>query len=591
MDRQDDGKTTLQLWLRGKEAWVADPQRHSGYHVARIDETRWPLWSAPLWPQHWRSGLDFGREVEFFKARKAKVSDAAADGVPCKMFVLNGTPLLDTTAGVWGGHLMQRKSDGSPFVLVLKRGGSALTYLNYRRYRRGGKIDPQLLVPPTDIQWQERPDFGVDALYWATPGTTLFWQHDPVPFVYGPWQADVLGRYSRNLIVARNEQLFEDLPPYRPLDEPQPEHPLLAQAPLTLKIQALTARPEESQWALLAEKRREPEWLAAARQVAEQDPSLTDRAFALISLADDVESRPLLEGALFADSLSLRLLAGELLGSRGFTAGDAMAVLPLQIRHPFHLLFAHNQLKRMNVSQSYGAWSRLDTAERRKGLPAAAISSYLEAAERHGEQPAAALALYSLGSPAQARQALKALCRTLLAQGQEPDVYHSPAFWLRGDIILAWRSRPDQGDALVSLLQENLQAYAPEREPILIALAYAMGPLQQRASIPTLARFRDLKTDNYDVYTSAALSLAEMKAGEAYASLLHVLELKRRPFSELACQNLEELTGVTTPGKPKDMGILTHLGLPEEHQDLEKAAAFWRRWLKEHPQPSRPVTP
>lgn len=262
-----------------------------------------------------------------------------------------------------------------------------------------------------------------------------------------------------------------------------------------------------------------------------------------------------------------------------------MAVLSFQVRHPFHLLFAENQLKRLGVSLRYREWSKLTTAERLKSLPAPALTRYLEAAERYQQYPAAALVKYSLGSQAQANQALKPLCQTLLAQGQEQDEYHSEAFWLRGDIILAWRSRPDQAEALSILLKENLRSYTPQREPLLIALAYAMGPLKQTAAIPTLAQFRQLQTDNYDLYTSAALSLAQMGADEAYASLLHVLELKRRPFSDLACENLEQLTGVTTPGKPKDMGILNNLGLPEEHQDLEEAATFWRQWLKEHPRP------
>ncbi|MBT9583726.1 hypothetical protein IV102_10265 [bacterium] len=128
-----------------------------------------------------------------------------------------------------------------------------------------------------------------------------------------------------------------------------------------------------------------------------------------------------------------------------------------------------------------------------------------------------------------------------------------------------------------------MQEYSAAKEPLLIALAYAMGPLKHQPAVPVLARFRDLQTNNYDVYTSAALSLAQMRSDEAYPSLLHVLELKRRPFSDLACENLEELTGLTTPGKPKNLGVLHNLGLPEEEQYLTKAAQFWRQWLKEHP--------
>ncbi|MBS2039859.1 hypothetical protein JST97_33045 [bacterium] len=550
-----------------------DARRNQGYHVKGDESYRYMILNSPAWPKQW-DGLDLGNEAGFFQKRKAKLSPIVANGIACQNLSLNDDG--------YDGTLMLRKDTGAPFSLLLRHGHDSLTHLFYRQYHPGQKIPESTFAPPGQVAWQERPDFGVDALYWASPGTTLNFSHFPVPFAYSDWEAEVVKRYTQNMIAARNEQLREDLPPCKPLNGKIPSNPAL---PSPCWVEALTAKPEESQWSLLTADSPDPGWLAAVQKVARLDPNPTDRAFALQRLVGqkDAESHAVLREALFSDNFSLRLLALELLAAQGDTVGDAMVTLPNQIQHPFQLLFCDNALQRLHAP-NFRAWMKLDTAERVKAIPSGSLSAYLTLAESNSTRPAAALALYVLGTPSQAALALPTLTGELLAQGKQKDEYHSEAFYLRGDIIKAWRDRMDQAPALKVLLRQNLDAYSPEREPLLIALGYSMGPLNESSAAPVLARFRTVTTDNYDFYTSAALSLAQLGSTEAYPSLLHVLKLQRHPFSDLACDALEELTNVQTPGKPKDMGVLHNLGLPKEELDLAKASAFWENWLQKHPQ-------
>lgn len=573
LERIDDGQVQLQIWVRQSDVWVLDAGRNQGYHVKDNDSYRYLILRSPTWPKQW-GGLDLGQEAAFFQKQSAKVSPIVADGVACQHLSFNDKG--------YDGTLMLRKDNGAPFSLLLRRGEDSLTYLFYRKYQLDQEIPESTFRPPAQTAWQERADFGVDALYWASPGTTHNYSHYPIPFAYANWEAEVVKRYSPNMVAARNEQLQEDLPPYKPMNSKVPGNPAL---PSTYWVEALTAKPEEPQWSLLTIDCPDPGWLSAVQKVARQDPNPTDRAFALQRLAGqkDGESRAVLRESLFSDNFSLRLLALELLAAQGDTVGDALVTLPNQVQHPFQLLFCDNALQRLRAP-NYRSWMKLSTAERVKAISSESLTSYLSLAERTSSRPAAALALYVLGSPSQASLALPTLTAELLAQGRQKDEYHSEAFYLRGDIIKAWSDRTDQASALKALLQQNLDAYSPEREPLLIALGYSMGSLNETSAVPTLARFRSLATNNYDVYTSAALSLAQLGSSEAYPSLLHVLKLQRHPFSDLACDALEQLTNVQTPGKPKDMGVLHNLGLPKEELDLAKASVFWENWLRTHPQ-------
>lgn len=442
-------------------------------------------------------------------------------------------------------------------------------------------------------------DAVISALYQASPGDTEATQfsHHPVPFAYMSWASEVTKTLGLGSLAQCNRHLAEDLPPIAAAgDDAPPQNPEL-EARLTanpaearrIAVAALTHDPARAQWSIIQglHEYDAPELRSALEQVCLHDPDPTDRAFAMKALAArwSPESQRVLRERLFDPYHSVRLMAMELLGTHQDTTGDGLVLLPLQVMNPFQFLFFQHALARALPGQNAGEFLGLSPSERlaRLGADAAGVSAYLKAARTDPNRPVAALALYALGSEEEAEAALAVLERILIDQGTRPDVFHSPDFWLRGDIIEVMGSTPqNHGERLSRMLERQWGADPTQRAFVLVALGYALERCPHAAAEAHLAKYRSLQTENFDLYLSGALGLTSLRSKEAFPSLLHVLGLKKQPFFRLAMDRLEQLTGVETPGKPEDFGALHNIGIPRESINMDTAEKFWSDWYREH---------
>ena len=452
------------------------------------------------------------------------------------------------------------------------------------------------LTQAPNAEAQRTLEVDVNKVFAASPTSVGTHSHFPVPFIYSDWQKQVENRYGRMSLAQYNERLYEDLPPFKAEDLAVPENRVLAtliklNPAYAAKVMqsALASSPKKPQWSIIAatKKLHNSQFVAPLINIAKTDPNATDRAFAVRALSTypDQTAHCTLESALFDDSQSVRMLAVQLLG-RGQTAipSDIAIALPDGLINPFRMYFSESAFLRLLPGHKQGEYPQLEwpqVMDLLRSNQQTNIEAFTKLAEQNKQKTAASVALFVLGTPAQAETALKNIEKVLLEQGRRPDVYHSPDFFLRMMMISCFmETRGEKFAMLEKTFVRNVDSYSPDREMLLLAIAYGLGKTQNPTVIEKLASLRNIKTDNYDVYCAAASALAEAKSEKAFPSLIHILSLKREPFCTVATWRLRDLTGLETPGTPPDYGMLHNIGIPEEKLDIEKALRFWKNWYK-----------
>lgn len=439
------------------------------------------------------------------------------------------------------------------------------------------------------------PAFSNDAetILNATPKDSVNLSHFPVPFIYGDWEKAVTARFGRMSLAQYNENLYEELPPTKDEEQPVPVNSALRSLIQSNKTKASdviesvlkqnTSRPK---WSVIAatEQFKSQRFVEPLINIAKNSSSPTDRAFAYKALSkyDSKESIEAIKYGLFDNNYSIQLLCMNLLGDKRFLPGNMLVLLPHQPVNPFQFYFLEEALKKLLPKENPQSFFRLPLESRTKLVETAhpgLLQQYLDLALLTPKRASAAMSIYTFGNRAQSADAFATLRDILLEQGKHEDVYHSESFWLRCRIYEIWQSAKGVNrEVLADALKQEVQKYSKDRELFLLALTYAFEKNPVKDVLPALASLKDIKTDNYDVYTGAALSLAAAGDPAVFPSWLHVLSLKRQPFCIVAIRSLEGITGITTPGKPPDEGILANLGVPEQEMDPSKAHAFWSRW-------------
>jgi formylglycine-generating enzyme required for sulfatase activity len=433
----------------------------------------------------------------------------------------------------------------------------------------------------------------IERIYAATPASTVGFSHFPVPMIYADWEAEVVSRFGRMSLAGANQHLYEDLPPAKAENDPVPENAVLAKLfaedagrAAKVLVAALDGDAGRPQWSLIAAcpKVSGDGPVEPLVRIAGKDPSATDRAFALKELARRGGARAgeALLAAILDDNQSVRLIAAHGLARTGDAMGDMIVLTPLAPKNPFHLLILEKALGRVLPGTDVRQFVGLDWHDRHAKVRTAkpALSErFRKWMLENRDRPFGAMMTWLLGTEEQAAEALVALEALLLAQGGRPDTYHSPDFWMRAAVIQAFLpSRAGRRKLLAELLAKHVSRFGEKNAPIVIVLSYVFERCREPSAVPHLAKVRSLATRTPDVYMAAAAGLKGQRSEEAFPSLVHVLSLGKEPFATLAVRHLEELTGVTTPGKPRDVGALGNLGLPQEPLDIGRSHLFWREW-------------
>ncbi len=439
----------------------------------------------------------------------------------------------------------------------------------------------------------------VEKILAASPGSTGTMSHFPVPFIYAEWEAPVVKRYGRMSLAKFNQRLYEDLPPFKAENQPVPVNSELAplmekdkSAATELALQALASYAYKPVWSVIAatERIRCEKFVQPLITIAHNDPNATDRAFALKELAQYRNALALeqLHESLFDDSQSVRMLVVELLSVRGDQSGDPAILSSDRLLNPFRMFFMENALKRIfpDGSVQPSTFFNMELPDQiklvRKKAPEL-LDQFLQLAEKYKEKPLASLTLFSMGTDEQAQSALKVLSAELVKQGKQPDRFHGSSFYVRSSIISCLQEATGAKYQMIEqLFLQQSSSYSPDRDIILLALAYSLNHSTDPSVLEKLAAIRNIKTDNYDLYVGAAEALTNSHSKEAFPSLLHILSLKREPFCTVATRDLKKLTGLSTPGTPEDLGMLHNLGVPEGNLDIDKALKFWTDWWQHH---------
>ncbi len=411
----------------------------------------------------------------------------------------------------------------------------------------------------------------------------------PVPLIYEDWEEIVARRFSPDGFMEHQEKLLEDLPPARPYNSATPINEGMQQAvrenrdqAVQLAIEALDQVGPGNAWSILAATGRlaDQTLLPSIKRIALESPSATDRAFALKQLAyySDPSINQVLISALFDDAQSIRILVMELLASRGDHLGDPGIVLSDGLINPFRAYFIEQALCRFFGKSMPDPWSFFSMPiearfQKLQERTPALCHRYMQAAEQLKNRPIAALLLFCLGSDSQSRSALDTLVTTLSEQGRRPDTFHGPDFFLRCCIIPSFQQlSKDRSAWLEKTFIKHVSEYRNEYDMLLLTLSFGLSHASERG-IAALTKVRELVTDNYDLYMSAAEMLGRLGSVEAFPSFIHILELRREPFCTVAALSMSNLTGVVTPGcKPPDMPQPGRLNLDQIFQ-------FWNGWF------------
>lgn len=433
----------------------------------------------------------------------------------------------------------------------------------------------------------------VEEAFEMTPGRTDLAAHGRVPLVYSAWEREVAERYGPYALARYQDALKEDLPPHRGAGKDSPTNPVLSYWLKTepakgkaLILALLRAKPERPQWsaAQLCHGIEDPALNPLLAEIATVDPQPVDRAQALLALSarKAPELEHVVKSAIFDESFSVRLLALELAQE----PPDIPLLYAVFPRNPFHFLFLEKALAKRLPGVKVGKFFALSPQRRLELLESrhpGARESVLETLRAQPEGPVSDCLLYLLGDEEERSRSWARLETLLLDHGTKPEVYHSPEFWVQAEIISTLSKTGEGGkQPLVESLHRNLADFSQDKEVLILALAYAFQKLKVPEVEADLARIRTLKAKRGDLYQSAATGLAGMRSREAFPSLIHALSLNKHPFTVVSVQLLEKLTGIKTPGKPEDLGVLHNLGLPKQELDGQGAYEFWRDWYSKN---------
>ncbi len=435
-----------------------------------------------------------------------------------------------------------------------------------------------------------------ETLFQATPKSNLGNSHYPISFVYSDWEKEVVEKYGKMFIARYNEHLYRDLPPIKEVLGEVPENKILKSLiaqnksrALDLVKEALQNDPQRAQWSIIAQcsSFSSEDLTDLLIDIAMNDPSPTDRAWAIKEIAkkDTPEVRETLKHCLFDISFSIRLMAGELLSQKEKIANGILFV-PYSPKNPFQYYFLEEALHRILPQATVREFTQSPYTEKVQKISHQdpyLLENLCALARSRSKNPIAAMVLYLNGNPEEKSQAFHVLEGVLLEQGKYPDLYHSLEFWLRCDIIHTWQyTSPEQVQKLYDSFRNHLQTYSSEKNLLLITLAYSFEAFTNHNLVKELASIREIKTNNYDLYCGACMALAAKEDKEAFPSLIHLLSLRKEPFVQVAIDVLERLTGLETPGRPRDLGVIHNLGAPKASWNADKAYQHWKDWYSKN---------
>lgn len=446
------------------------------------------------------------------------------------------------------------------------------------------------LLPPGYGQKNNKATDDLTQVFKGTPKGNSGW----VPAIYLDWEKGTIERFGKASINSYYRKLKEDLRPHKKIGVAIPRNQILASLIKTnpekareIMLKALTAEPSKHQWSIINEtiKTRDNRFIKPLKNIALNDPQSSDRAFAIKAIASygSEVAKPILKAALFDDNQSIRLMAMELCSTAGITFGDIGILNTSKLYNPFRMYFMSTALARLGIKEKDTRFFRADLSKQLASVKKAKpnlIAEYVKEASHHANKPAAAMALFLLGDKKQAKSAVPVLKKVLLDQAKKPDVYHSPAFFLRTSIICCFQAAPpDRLELLESLFVETIDNYSPKKEMLLQSLAYSLGNTKRPEIIAKLASIRKIKTNNYDLYYSAASSLAKAKSKEAYPALVKLVSKGREPFARLSSRDLEKLTGLNAP-RVLPPSFAFSLGMISSQGGNRKE--FWQDWYEKN---------
>lgn len=429
--------------------------------------------------------------------------------------------------------------------------------------------------------------------------------HYPVPYIYEEWIQEVIERFDVTSIAQFNEHLYEDIPPCKNIHPPSegfPENSVLQELintdpELATKVVLKILSTEQTESKLLAidacQHLTSSEFTNHLVYITRKALNRTDRAFAYREIVrrQELDLGEILKEGLFDDYHSIRLLCMEWLVDTDVQVGDYTIIVPIQPRNPFHYYFLERALSRLLPGTAFENFfnqphrQQVEMLHQKNGI---GLTEYLNLALHYRYKPFASMVIYLLGNEEQAIDAIRVLEQELLEQGrqrqkQQKDKYHSQGFWVGTDMIQAFQAgSQNRLDYLVRLLSKHVQEYSPEKDKLLSALTYVFQFAPHPKVEQTLVEMQNLKTDYYDLYMGAAAGLAGLKSPQAFPALLKILLDERQPFASLAIKHLETLTGIETPDKPDDLGILHNIGLPKIPISPERAYKFWHNWYQKN---------
>lgn len=432
----------------------------------------------------------------------------------------------------------------------------------------------------------------------AWPAQEPLLSHYPVPLVYAEWEDAVTKRFGSRSLARYNEHLYEDLSPCKARSAEVPINAIAARlvdskTPAARKqlADALVAPSEHHQWSVVGALDREliDEFAEQIITIAKSDAGNTDRAFAYRAIANSShpDRQQVLECGLFDDYLSVRLLCMELLGQIEKANGDGLLLMPIKGLNPFHFYFVGLASLRALPDVGPDKYFRMRHGDKIDALNTSMPSlkaDWLNLARKNRDKTYAQMALWLHGMSEESQAAEVELFDFLLDQGTRDDTYHSNEFWLRSDLIRVFSLGDDeQMRRLVSVFREHLaEDYDQQKDILLLTLIHAFWYSPQKGLEDELVQVGGLPTKNDDLRLGAALALSTSKTTKAFPALIKIIENKRLPFSGVALSTLERISGVETPNKPPDHGILHKIGVPKKQPDYQAAAKFWSDWYAQN---------
>lgn len=441
------------------------------------------------------------------------------------------------------------------------------------------------------------PDSLLQKAFESAPCKGDLASHFPIPLVFAEWEDTVTKVYGRNMLAKCNEHIYRDLPPCKAERVPIPKNDFLdsiisknSALAREIILAGLNTPPEQDQWTFInaCKDLKDSAFIGPLIKIAASDPFKTDRAFAYLVLSKYSFSgkNEILRGGLFDNYATIRLLCMELLKNEGDSLYYIAAINPTYLKNPFQMFFYDNSYKILFPNEKNRKFTRKPYNEKvgiLKERIGESVPYIIDLANKYNKKPYAQMILYIYGSDEEKKNALTYFTRLLIEHGKLKDSFWSDEFWIRNDLIETLTLNDEKYlREILSIIDNTISAYSKEKDQLLITLCYVFNFCKISGVPEVLKKISSIKNAHPDLYLAAAQSLAFQKSKYAFTMLLQVMNMKKMPFFELAMNHMEELTRITTPGKPEDQGILHNIGLPKEEYKYDEIIKFWENWYNEN---------